>query len=136
MRPIRWSSGIEPFEADDELYLSEYHGSNHALLHTRFRGEAPGFTAKHWPGRRWDPEPNRGTRNVTWCSISTPIGAARSSIARSGHCRGKYDMRPLMAEYPAVERGSWKLPVYHELLRRGIRWAGRLPSEVELNGRR
>jgi hypothetical protein len=22
-----------------------------------------------------------------------------------------------------VERGSWKLPVYHELLRRGIRWA-------------
>ena len=40
-----------------------------------------------------------------------------------GHCRGKYDMRPMMAEYPAVERGSWKLPVYHELLRRGIRWA-------------
>jgi hypothetical protein len=39
-------------------------------------------------------------------------------------------MRPLVAEYPAVERGSWKLPVYHEILRRGIRWAGRLSSEV------
>jgi len=36
-----------------------------------------------------------------------------------GHCRGKYDMRPMIDEYPAVERGSWKLPVYHELLRRG-----------------
>jgi hypothetical protein len=32
-------------------------------------------------------------------------------------------MRPLIAEYPSIERGSWKLPVYHELLRRAIRWA-------------
>jgi len=47
--------GIEPFDADDELYLSEYHGSNHALLHTRFSGEAPGFTAKHWPAARRNP---------------------------------------------------------------------------------
>jgi type 1 glutamine amidotransferase len=44
-----------------------------------------------------------------------------------GHCRGKYDMRPMMAESP-VERGSWKLPVYHELLRRSIRWAAGLSS--------
>jgi len=35
-------------------------------------------------------------------------------------------MRPLMQEYPQVERGSWKLPVFHELLRRAIRWAARL----------
>ena len=45
-----------------------------------------------------------------------------------GHCRGKYDMRPLMDEYPVVERCSWELPVFYDLLRRGLRWAkGELP---------
>ena len=43
-----------------------------------------------------------------------------------GHARGRYDMRPLMDEYHQVERGSWKVPAFHELLRRGIRWAARL----------
>ena len=43
-----------------------------------------------------------------------------------GHARGRYDMRPLMDEYPHVELGSWKVPAYTELLRRGIRWAARL----------
>ena len=32
-------------------------------------------------------------------------------------------MRPRMDVYPKVERGSWELPVYYELLRRGLRWA-------------
>lgn len=40
-----------------------------------------------------------------------------------GHCRGHYDMRPLMDYYPQVERGAWELPVFHELLRRSLRWA-------------
>ena len=40
-----------------------------------------------------------------------------------GHCRGHYDMRPLMNWYPEIERGAWKLPVFYELLRRGISWA-------------
>ena len=43
-----------------------------------------------------------------------------------GHARGRYDMRPLMQEYSQVERGSWKLPAFLELLRRAIRWAARL----------
>jgi hypothetical protein len=34
-------------------------------------------------------------------------------------------MQPLMARYPRVERGSWELPVFTELLRRGLRWAKR-----------
>jgi type 1 glutamine amidotransferase len=45
-----------------------------------------------------------------------------------GHARGRYDMQPLMDEYPTVERGSWKQPVHYEILRRGIRWAARLDS--------
>ena len=39
-----------------------------------------------------------------------------------GHARGRYDMQPLMDEYPDVERGSWKQPAFYELLRRGMRW--------------
>jgi len=114
-------AGIEPFEADDELYLCEYHGSQHALLHTRYRGEAPGFVARDWPLA--DQADDRqlvlylrahGDGEVLYCTL--------------GHCRGKYDMRPMIDEYPAVERGSWKLPVYYELLRRGIRWAAALPN--------
>ncbi len=114
-------AGIEPFEADDELYLCEYHGSQHALLHTHYRGEAGGFVARDWPLA--DQADDRqlvlylrahGDGEVLYCTL--------------GHCRGKYDMRPMIDEYPAVERGSWKLPVYYELLRRGIRWAAALPN--------
>jgi type 1 glutamine amidotransferase len=114
-------AGIEPFEADDELYLCEYHGSQHALLHTHYRGEAPGFVARNWPlaGQPDDRQlvlylRAHGDGEVLYCTL--------------GHCRGKYDMRPMIDEYPAVERGSWKLPVYYELLRRGIRWAAALPN--------
>ena len=46
-----------------------------------------------------------------------------------GHARGRYDMQPLMDEYPSVERGSWKTPAFYELLRRGIRWSLDQPLE-------
>ena len=114
-------AGIAPFDADDELYLSEYHGEHHSLLHTHFRGEAPGFVSKLWPGGGADDDRHPvlylhryAGGEVLYCTL--------------GHCRGKFDMRPIIAEYPTVERGSWKLPVYHELLRRGIRWAAALPE--------
>jgi type 1 glutamine amidotransferase len=112
-------AGIEPFEADDELYLCEYHGDRHDLLHTHYRGEAPGFVNGSWPLSDSDRQPvlylhaHRGGE-VLYCTL--------------GHCRGKYDMRPMIPEYPTIERGSWKLPVYRELLRRGIRWAAALPG--------
>jgi hypothetical protein len=111
-------AGIEPFEADDELYLCEYHGSPHALLHTHYRGEAPGFVERNWPASDSDRQlvlylHAHGGGEVLYCTL--------------GHCRGQYDMRPLMPQYPTVERGSWKLPVFHELLRRGLRWAAELP---------
>jgi type 1 glutamine amidotransferase len=52
-----------------------------------------------------------------------PVGQGTVLYLTLGHCRGKWDMRPLMDEYPVVERGAWELPVYHELLKRGIAWA-------------
>ena len=31
-------------------------------------------------------------------------------------------MRPVTDYYPKVERCSWEIPQYYELLKRGIRW--------------
>jgi len=123
-------AGIEPFEVDDELYLCEYHGENRALLHTRYRGKAPGFAARHWPGgRETDAEYDSGGSDRQLVLYLHSHGGGEVLYCTLGHCRGKYDMRPMIPEYPTVERGSWKLPVYHELLRRGIRWAAAPPAQ-------
>ncbi len=109
---------IVPFEANDELYLCEYHGELVPLLETRFSGDAPGFAESSWPAD----EP----RLVMYLH---PYGQGEVLYLTLGHCRGKYDMRPIMDEYPVVERCSWELPVFYELLRRGLRWAqGGLPA--------
>ena len=106
--------GIEPFEATDELYLCEYHGEITPLLETRYTGEAPGFQDHDFP--------NDEPRLVMYLH---PVGKGEVLYLTLGHCRGKYDMRPLIDEYPQVERGAWELPVFHELIRRGLRWATR-----------
>jgi hypothetical protein len=119
-------AGIEPFEADDELYLCEYQGEHRALLHTHYRGEAPGFVSRFWPGGAASADEAAGAASSSDRQLVLylhPYGGGEVLYCTLGHCRGRYDMRPMMAQYPAVERGSWKLPVYHELLRRGIRWA-------------
>ena len=105
-------AGIEPFEADDELYLCEYHGEIVPLLETRFQGKAFGFAEETWE----EDEP----RLVMYLH---PVGQGEVLYLTLGHCRGHYDMRPLMDYYPQVERGSWELPVFYELVRRGLRWA-------------
>ena len=112
-------SGIEPFEVSDELYLCEYHGEIESLLATRFTGQVPGFIEKDWP----EDEP----RQVMYLH---PVGEGEVLYLTLGHCRGRYDMRPVMDEYPVVERGSWEQPVFYELLRRGLRWAANGLSAV------
>jgi type 1 glutamine amidotransferase len=105
-------AGIEPFEAEDELYLCEYHGEITPLLETRFSGQAPGFQEGDWP--------DDAARLVMYLH---PVGTGSVLYLTLGHCRGHYDMRPVMDYYPVIERGAWELPVFHELLRRGLRWA-------------
>ena len=105
-------AGIEEFETDDELYLCDYYGEIEPLLETRFTGEARGFFDRDWP--------NDDPRLVMYLH---PEGKGEVLYLTLGHCRGKYDMRPRMDVYPKIERGSWELPVYYELLRRGLRWA-------------
>lgn len=108
--------GIEDFKVTDELYLSDLYGPNKVLLETRYNGKARGeFVRRQWFSD--EPRPvlylhDHGEGTVLYLTL--------------GHCRGRYDMQPLMEEYPQIERCSWESPVYYELLRRGIRWATRL----------
>lgn len=106
---------IEPFETDDELYLSEYHDRDRLvpLLETHWQGEATGFVAHDW--HTADP------RHLVLYLRTLGEGAVLYNTL--GHCRGHYDMAPVMAYYPRIERCSWELPVFHELLRRSLRWA-------------
>lgn len=103
--------GVEPFEANDELYLSEYYGDLHVLLETEFGGEATGFVEKDWAHAK---------HPVFYLN---PRGKGAVLYLTLGHCRGHYDMQPMIDFYPAPEKGSWELPVFHDLLHRGIAWA-------------
>ena len=105
-------AGIEPFDAEDELYLMELHPPFETLLHTRWSGEAKGFAERDWT--RDEPRPVMYLKRV---------GAGEVLYFTLGHARGHYDMRPLMDEYASVERGSWEVPQFQELLRRSLRWA-------------
>jgi uncharacterized protein len=102
---------IEPFEATDELYLLKTFGKLQVLLETEFEGDAVGFVQRHWP---------KAKHPVFYLN---PIGKGAVLYLTLGHCRGHYDMRPLMDFYPQIERGAWALPVFYELLRRSIAWA-------------
>ncbi len=106
--------GIDAFEVEDELYLCEYHEPIEPLLETRFTGTAPGFVEGEFP----DDEP----RLVMYLHR---VGEGCVLYLTLGHCRGHYDMRPVMDYYPTIERCAWESPVFYELLRRGIRWAAR-----------
>ena len=106
---------IEPFETDDELYLSEYADRDALLplLHTTWSGTARGFVEHDWTER-----PDQHL-----VMYIRELGAGAVLYNTLGHCRGHYDMAPLAPYYPKIERGSWEQPAYFELLRRSLRWA-------------
>lgn len=102
---------VEPFETTDELYLLETYGPLHVLLQTRFDGEAPGFTEDKWPS---------AVHPVFYIKSH---GSGAVLYLTLGHCRGHYDLQPMMDYWPTVDRCAWDLPVFYELLQRGIAWA-------------
>jgi len=114
--------GIEPFDATDELYLMETYGTLEVLLQTEFCGEAPGF------------------RESTWSAAVHPVfyvkrhGKGAVLYLTLGHCRGHYDLQPLMDFWPSVDRCAWQLPVFYDLLERGIRWAKEPVDEPSHSG--
>ena len=114
--PEHWLvRGLSSFETDDELYLSEYadRAALEPLLHTVWKGEARGFVQTDW-----------GTADPHHLVMYLrELGHGSILYNTLGHCRGHFDMTPRLAYYPRVERGSWTIPTYYELLRRSLRWA-------------
>ena len=103
-------AGVEPFETTDELYLLETYGDLHVLLETEFAGEATGFAEDQWP---------QAKHPVFYIH---KVGEGAVLYLTLGHCRGHYDMQPLLDWWPTVDRCAWDLPVFHDLLRRGLDW--------------
>lgn len=102
--------GIEAFEVTDEMYLSEIYAPLEVLLDAEFEGDAGRFVQKTWQRQR---HPVLYRRQ---------LGDGEVLYLTLGHCRGHYDLQPMMDYYPKVERCAWELPVYYELLRRGLSW--------------
>ena len=104
-------AGLAAFETTDELYLGEYRDGLEVLLSVEFEGETPGFTRSEW------------TQAIHPVCYLRPVKQGAVLYLTLGHCRGHFDMNPLLDFWPRVERGSWELPIFYELLRRGIAWA-------------
>jgi type 1 glutamine amidotransferase len=102
--------GIAPFEVDDEMYVIEHAGDIDVLLHSRWGGEAA--------GRHFDEE----DRPLMY---RRRVGEGGVLYLALGHCNRPFDKpRPDGPDLPD-RRGPWALPVYTELVRRGIEWAAR-----------
>ena len=109
-------AGIEAFETGaDELYLMEHHGEIIPLLETRWTGTTRGFAEGDWP--RDDP------RLVLY---RRPLGDGEVVYFTLGHCRSHWDMVDPPhngARWPTIDRGSWEVAEFIEILRRAIAWA-------------
>ena len=104
---------IPTFTVDDELYLCRMHGTHQTLMHCHWSEPVESFVRVGWM-KDTDIQP------VLYLHT---YGAGEVLYFTLGHCRGKYDMQPLIEEYPTPEKGAWKTAEYFEVLRRGIRWA-------------
>jgi type 1 glutamine amidotransferase len=103
-------AGIDPFEVDDELYVIEPNGDLDVLLHTRWGGEAMGRTVEE----AMQPLMYRhrvGNGGVLYLAL--------------GHSAREFDKPRPAGPDQATLRGPWDLPVYKELVRRGIEWAAK-----------
>lgn len=114
--PDHWLvAGVERFETDDELYLSEYadRAGLRPLLHTTWQGIATGFVEDDWTT----------ADSQHFVMYLRDLGRGSVLYNTLGHCRGHYDMTPVLDYYPRIERCSWGKPTYYDLLRRSLRWA-------------
>lgn len=99
--------GIEPFDVEDELYVIDAADDIEVLLHARWGGE--------------------GARGMQIEGADRPmlyrrrVGAGEVLYLALGHCNPAGVMtRGVSAP---ERRGSWRSPVFRELVTRGIAWA-------------
>jgi type 1 glutamine amidotransferase len=102
--------GIEPFDTEDELYHMELHGKLHVLLKTECAEPGTGFV---------EAADAIGTHPVFYLKDHGKGAVLYNTL---GHCRGHYDLQPMLDWWPTVDRCAWDLPVFYDLLRRGIGW--------------
>jgi type 1 glutamine amidotransferase len=103
-------TGLDPFEVDDEIYVIEHADDIDILLHTHWGGDAMGRLVE------LDRRPLMYRRQV---------GEGGVLYLALGHCNRPFDKpRPDAPDSPD-RRGPWDLPVYKELIARGINWAAR-----------
>ena len=107
--------GLETFHANDELYLCEMTSVVEPLLETRWTGTTQGFATADWP-----------TDEPRYVMYRRPLGSGCVLYFTLGHCRSHWDMKhaPFHGmKWPTIDRGSWELDEFHEILRRGLAWA-------------
>lgn len=98
------------FEVDDELYVIEPHADLEVLLETRWGGDA---FSQSFPDA------------VRPLMYRHRVGEGGVLYLALGHCNRPFDVpRPGMPDAPD-RRGPWALPLYQELIRRGVDWAAR-----------
>jgi uncharacterized protein len=103
-------AGIEPFDVDDEIYVIDHADDVEVLLETRWGGEGIG-------GRQVE----EGTRPLMY---RRNVGAGGVLYLALGHCNRPFDTPP-SGQLQTDKRGPWNMPVYKELIRRGIEWTAR-----------
>ena len=103
-------AGVEPFDTTDELYHMETHGELDVLLDSECTEEGTGFV---------EAADAKGTHPVFYIKRH---GEGAVLYLTLGHCRGHYDLQPMLDWWPTVDRCAWDLPVFYDLLRRGIAW--------------
>lgn len=107
-------SGISQFTVnDEELYLCKMHGEYRTLMHCLWDDDVENFVRDDW-------KKDTAVQPVLFLH---PYGGGEVLYFTLGHSRRKYDMQPLIEEYPTVEEGAWTTPEHYEVLRRGIAWA-------------
>jgi type 1 glutamine amidotransferase len=96
------------FEVDDELYVIEHAADIEVLLETRWGGEA---MRQHFD------------EDVRPLMYRRRVGQGGVLYLALGHCNRPFDKpRPDMEDRPDL-RGPWSMPLFQELIRRGIDWA-------------
>ena len=103
-------AGIEPFEVNDELYVIEPNGDIDVLLHTRWGGTAMGQTF---------------AETMQPLMYRHRVGKGGVLYLALGHSAREFDVPAHPGADQAGLRGPWDLPVYKELVRRGIEWASK-----------
>lgn len=103
--------GLQPFDTTDEQYLFDLRGAAHTLLHARHAGPA---------GAQFPPiDLPDAFYPVLYLKDWGKGGVLYNAL---GHCRGAWDMQPLL-DVAEPQKGSWDTPEFRELLARGLAWA-------------